>query len=335
ALHFRATNNTSPSVVATLAQGVQQDRSGAISVAGTMPFMTSFSVDGISTQRTRGGGPSRELFPSVESIEEFKVSSANNNAEFMQVTDITTTTKSGGNQMHGTGFWFYQDSKFNGVDRFAPLDASGNAIKPKVQANSFGASSGGPIAKNKTFYFLTYEGVRRPNESTLSQIVPPDAFRAGDLSSIPTPLRNPFAGGTFAGNQLPVNPSSAAILSTLDERQNQSTGTATNQPNYIATAPGNYSVNAVDLRLDQHFSPSQKLFGRLTVKNIDTSGATGSFNTKQGQPFSNTAVRQVALSHNLIAGPRVLNELRGGFSYTLETSGYPLSPQAPDLIPPY
>jgi hypothetical protein len=119
ALNFRPTNNTSPIVVATLAQGVQQDRSGNISVAGNLPFMTSFSVDGISTQRMRGGGPSRELFPSVESIEEFKVSAANNNAEFMQVTDITTTTKSGTNRPHGSGFWFLQDSKFSSVDRFA------------------------------------------------------------------------------------------------------------------------------------------------------------------------------------------------------------------------
>ena len=335
ALNFRATNNTSPIVVATLAQGVQQDRGGAISVAGNLPFMTSFSVDGISTQRTRGGGPSRELFPSVESIEEFKVSSANNNAEFMQVTDITTTTRSGSNQLHATGFWFYQDSKFSSVDRFAPLDASGDPIKPKVQANSFGGSSGGPIARNRTFYFLTYEGVRRPNESTLSQIVPPDAFRAGDLSSISAPLRNPFTGGTFTGNQLPINPSSAAILSTLYERQNQSTGAATNRPNYIVNAPGTFNVNGFDLRLDQNFSAAQKLFGRLTVKNLDTTGATGSYNTKQGEPFSSTAVRQLALAHNLIAGPHVLNELRGGFSYTLESSGYPLAAQGADLIRQY
>ncbi len=84
-----------PIVVATLAQGVQQDRTGAISMAGALPFMTSFSVDGISSQRIRFGGPSRELFPSVESIEEFKVTTAGNNAEFMQETDLTTITKSG------------------------------------------------------------------------------------------------------------------------------------------------------------------------------------------------------------------------------------------------
>src|SRR5262249_40298330 len=120
ALNFRATNNTSPIVVATLSEGVQQDRSGSISIDGNLPFMTSFSVDGISTQRTRGGGPSRELFPSVESIEEFKVSAAGNNPEFMQVTDITTTTKSGTNTLRGAGFWFFQDSPFDRGTKFTP-----------------------------------------------------------------------------------------------------------------------------------------------------------------------------------------------------------------------
>ena len=84
------------------------------SVAGNLPFMTSFSVDGISSQRIRVGGPSRELFPSVESIEEFKVTTGGNSAEFMQVTDITTTSKSGTNQLHGTAFWFFQDSALTG-----------------------------------------------------------------------------------------------------------------------------------------------------------------------------------------------------------------------------
>src|SRR5205823_818497 len=84
ALNFRATTSTSPLVVATLAPGVQQDSSGGISLAGNLPYMTSFSVDGVSVQNTRGGGPQRDLLPSVESIGEFKVTSAGNNADFMQ-----------------------------------------------------------------------------------------------------------------------------------------------------------------------------------------------------------------------------------------------------------
>ena len=336
ALNFRATNNTSPIVVATLSEGVQQDRSGAISIAGNLPFMTSFSVDGISTQRTRGGGPSRELFPSVESIAEFKVSAANNNAEFMQVTDITTTTKSGTNNLHGTAFWFGQNSRLTAVNDFTPRDANGEPVKPHVQANSFGASSGGPIVRNRLFFFATYEGVRRPNEVTLSQLVPPDAFRSGDLSSIARSITNPFTGQPFPNNQIPVHPSSAAILDTLYARPNQSTGAALNRPNYIVNAPGDFQVDALDLRIDQTLTPRQKIFGRFTSKNVDSTGpASLSFNTMQGTPFSSINVRQLAASHNFVLRSNLLNEARGGFAYTLEKSGYPLAADGADLIRRY
>ena len=141
ALNFRATTSTSPLVVATLAPGVQQDSSGGISLAGNLPYMTSFSVDGVSVQNTRGGGPQRDLLPSVESIGEFKVTSAGNNAEFMQATDITTTTKSGTNRLRGSAFWFNQNSRFSSVDQFAPRDASGKAIKPSINATTGGHPS--------------------------------------------------------------------------------------------------------------------------------------------------------------------------------------------------
>lgn len=340
ALNFRATSNTSPIVVATLAQGVQQDRNGAIAVAGNLPFMTSFSIDGIASHSSRSGGPSRELFPSVESIEEFKVSSANNNAEFMQVTDVTTTSRSGTNQVRGTAFWFIKDSKFSSVDRFAPKDAAGNPIKPAVQTNSFGASAGGPLVRGRTFFFGTYEGVREPNEVTLSQVVPPDAFRSGDLSSILTPIRNPLSGQPYANNQVPVNPASARILDTLYERQNQSTGAAINRPNRIINAPGNYDQKGFDLRGDQYLSDRQRFFARLTYKDIERTFLGGSSNpataalhsTKLGEFSRKTEVRQVAGAHNVIINNGLLNEFRSGFAYTLDTTNYQMASQGASLI---
>src|SRR5205814_1277776 len=236
ALNFRATNNTSPIVVATLAPGVQQDSSGGISLAGNMPYMTSFSVDGVSIQRTRGGGPMKDLFPSVESIEEFKVTTAGNNAEFMQATDVTTTTKNGTNALHGSGFWFNQNSRFSSVDRFAPRDAQGKPIKPAINANTAGGTTGGPIVRNRTFFFVTYEGVRRPFETTRSQIVPPDAFRQGDLSSVLQQLINPFTGAPFPNNQVPINPMAAKVIDRMFPRQNQNTGAALDRPNLIYNA---------------------------------------------------------------------------------------------------
>ena len=96
ALNFRATDSTSPLYVATLTPGVQTDPTGNISVAGGFAYTTSYSIDGISTVNVRSNGPSANLFPSVEAISEFKVNSANNDAEFGQPSDITVTTKGGG-----------------------------------------------------------------------------------------------------------------------------------------------------------------------------------------------------------------------------------------------
>ncbi|HEV2988683.1 MAG TPA: carboxypeptidase-like regulatory domain-containing protein, partial [Candidatus Angelobacter sp.] len=78
ALNFRATNNTSPINVANLTPGVQPDRGGNISVAGGLPYFTSFSIDGITTANVRFNGPNKDLFPSVEATSEFKVNTANN-----------------------------------------------------------------------------------------------------------------------------------------------------------------------------------------------------------------------------------------------------------------
>jgi len=331
ALNFRATNKTSPIVVATLSQGVQQDRNGDISVAGALPFMTSFSVDGISTQRVRYGGPSRDLFPSVESIEEFKVASAGNSAEFMQVTDLTTTTRSGSNQLHGTAFWFNQNSALSATSRFTPRDASGQPIKPEINANSFGASGGGPIARNRAFFFATYEGVQRPNEVTLSQIVPPDVWRLGNMSSVASALRNPFTGGTYAGNQLPVNPVSARLLDSFYARQNQPTGASVNAPNFIVNAPGDYTVKGFDGRVDIVPSSSQKVFARLTIKNVDDLGPPSGWNTTQGDHFRQTEVRQLAGSHNWIRGAFV-NEVRGGWSNTVERDAYTNASKGAELV---
>jgi len=330
AMNFRATSSTSPIVVATLAPGVQQDRGGNISIAGNLPFMTSFSIDGIASHSSRSGGAAREMFPSVESIEEFKVSSANNNAEFMQVTDVTTTSKSGSNQIRGTAFSFLNDSKFSSVDRFAPKDSAGNAIKPKVQTKSYGVSGGGPIVKNRTFFYGTFEGVRQPNESTVSHIVPPDAFRNGDLSSLSTPIVNPFTGQPYANNQIPVNPASAKILAAFYERSNQNLGNAISKPNYVVNAPGNYTQDGFDLRADQNLGARQKVFARLTWKNI-AKESVGS-NTKLGTFESATNVRQLAGSHNLVLTSNLLNEARAGFAYNLQTNTYPLASQGAQLI---
>jgi len=330
ALNFRATTNTSPLVVATLAAGVQQDTGGNISLAGNLPYMTSFSVDGVSVQSSRSGGPVRDMLPSVESIQEFKVTTAGNNAEFMQATDITTTTKSGTNTLHGSGFWFNQNSKFASVDRFAPRDAQGNPIKPSLNANTFGVTAGGPIRRDRTFFFGTYEGVRRPFESTRSQIVPPDAFRRGDLSSISRQLVDPFTGAPYPNNQVPVNPIAAKIIERVFPRQNQLTGAALNAPNLIYNASRDFTVDGYDGRVDHALSTTERVIGRFTVKDRVDSGL--STNPQMGDGENKTTLRQVVFTLNSVFGTKLVNEARGGFSRQHVTSTYAFATQAEQFM---
>lgn len=326
ALNFRATTSTSPIVVATLSSGVQQDSSGGISIAGNLPYMTSFSVDGVAIQNTRGGGPMRDLFPSVESIEEFKVTTAGNNAEYMQATDITTTTKSGTNTLRGSVFWFNQNSRFASVDRFAPRDAQGNPIKPELNANTMGGTVGGPILKNRTFFYTTYEGVRRPFETTRSQIVPPDAFRSGNLSSVSRQLVNPFTGQPYPNNQIPVHPAAAKVLDRLYPRQNQATGTALNRPNLIYNASRDFTIDGVDGRVDHALSLAHRLSGRVAIKNREDTGLSG--NPALGNDVSRTELRQARFTANSVLRGSLVNEAKAGLSRQLDTSTFDFASQA-------
>ena len=181
ALNFRATDSTSPLYVATLTPGVQTDPSGNISVAGGFAYTTSYSIDGISTVNVRSNGPSANLFPSVEAISEFKVNSANNDAEFGQPSDITVTTKGGGEKFHGGVYEFLQNSYFNASN---PLTQS----TPSIRANDFGGYLGGPlfvpghaVPKARPSSSATTKAPAVPESGSISIAVPTPAFRAGDL----------------------------------------------------------------------------------------------------------------------------------------------------------
>src|SRR5215510_10365618 len=343
ALNFRATNNPSPIVVATLGPGVQQDRGGNVSVAGGQPYTTSFSLDGVSTQSVRSGGPVRDLFPSVEGIAEFKVSSINNNAEFGQVSDLTVISKSGSNDFHGAAFWYHQISALNASNPFGVVGSDGKRVKAPEHTNTFGGVLSGPLtipklykANNRTFFFFDYEGVRRPQQTLLNEIVPPDAFRRGDLSSITTPIINPLTRQPFANNQIPVNPTSAKLLDALYERQNRNAGASIGGPNFTTNLAGNYTVNGFDGRIDQNFGERHKFYGRYTQKDIDRvndlNDIGGGFNTKAGDFFNRIEVRNLAGSYNAIIRNNLINELRAGYTIANTLNGYPLAAKGGQIV---
>jgi hypothetical protein len=283
-----------------------------------------------------------ELFPSVESVEEFKVSAINNHAEFAQASDITLTSRSGTNAFHGTGYWFHQNAVLNATNPFAPTDPSDptRRLKPALVANAFGGAIGGPVVipglyngRNRTFFFFDYEGVRLPSQTTLREVVPPDAFRAGNLSSVPFAIVDPSSGVPFPNNQIPVNPTSAKALDTLYERQNQATGAALDAPNSVSNVPGKFNLNGWDLRGDHSFNDRHKVFARYTQKSYVQDGTPSStYNTKAGLYSRPIDVDNLAASWNWIVKPNVINELRVGFSISKFDNTYPLGSSGEQII---
>ena len=350
ALNFRATDNPSPLNVAVLTPGVQQDDGAKanVSVAGGLPYFTSFSIDGINTTNVRFNGPNRDLFPSIEGIAEFKVNTANNNAEFGQPSDLTVTTRGGGNDYHGSIYDYYQNSALNASNPFSHA-------KNFLIGDTFGGSLSGPLsvphfynAKNKTFFYFDYEGTRRPRNNTVQETVPPDDFRNGSFASLLNPATSPtgqaiqlfnsFTGQPFPDNQIDSNlisPTATKILNALFPRQNVPGAGDVLGLNFQTQIPGPYGLNTYDGRIDHSFTSNQKIFGRISWKDISdlgiNGGAVNGYNANFGQ-FSNvSALRNFVVSYNWIIKSNLVNELRGGFSEANFQTSYPLAAQGASL----
>jgi hypothetical protein len=308
AIATRSSGSTSPMSTLTTQPGVQTDNSGNISVAGTKPSMLSVSIDGISSTGPRTNGPLTEMFPSFYAIAEIRVSEINNAAEFGGVSDITTISKSGSNAFHGGAFENIQNSAMNARNEFA-------AVKPVVKLNDFGAYAGGKIWKDKTFYFGSYEGLRLPKQSTVSQSVPSLALRSGDLSAYSTPVYQPGTGNPYPGNIIPpsqISSVAANALKYLFPLPNIGSPNAIAN-NYTQNFLTPISSNQADLRLDQVLSSKMTVFARGTYKKrsvfVSPPGSA-----LQGPVSTPEIDFGYTVAWNWIIKPTLINEVRAGFN---------------------
>jgi len=206
--NYRGAGSTSPYNLLAFLPGVTGDEFGNISVQGTGTNQAEYSVDGISTTNIRSSGPQTEMFPSAENIAEMKVQGSGGGAEYGSPADITTTSKSGTNALHGSVFEYFQNAALDAT-RFV-IGTPGKAAK---SANTFGGSISGPIFKNRTFFFGDYEGMRYRTQTDLIETVPNQAMRNGNFNGIATV--NDLDGTPFLNDTIPTNrfdPRATAIL---------------------------------------------------------------------------------------------------------------------------
>src|SRR3954447_9105233 len=152
-------------------------------------------------------------FPNPDSVQEFAVQTDNLSAQYGMGAGavVNIVTKSGSNQLHGSAFEFVRNGAMNARNFFAPKQDT-------LKRNQYGGSAGGPIIKDKLFFFGTYQGtpIRSAAQGRVS-FVPTAAERAGDFSAITTQLKDPATGTPFPGNQIPVNRFSAPSQSLLSK----------------------------------------------------------------------------------------------------------------------
>ena len=230
-------------------------------INGGRPRTNEYLFDGISVLQPEPGQVA--YYPVVDAIQEFKIESNSPAAEFGRFNGgvVNLTTKSGGNAFHGNVFEFFRNEGLNARNYFQ----ASNAVKPDYRRNQYGGMFGGPVVKDRTFFFVDYQGQRQSIGRTVTSNVPTLAERSGVFrQNIYDPATT--VGNTrqqFPNNTIPTSAMDPVALSLLD-RYPLPTNTATAN-NYSRTANEIVDQDQGDVRLDHKFATNRdQAFGRLT-----------------------------------------------------------------------
>ena len=243
--------------------GVGVNDSGNFFANGVRQIDNYMSNDGIVEMADPdgvGGGP---IAPDLDSVAEISYILANAPAEFKSPVNFTTVTKSGTNQLHGSAYYDYNGSALNARNFFA------NTVPFRVY-NNYAVSVGGPIRKNKTFFFADFEDSSNHLASVINASTPLVPWRTGDFSGLlgKVTLKNPFTGEPFPNNQIPaslLSPTSLKAQSFFYPLPNFGSPT-TQSGNFRAQYPGTQVFKVVDGRIDHNFSEHDVVFGRGTYR---------------------------------------------------------------------
>src|SRR4029077_16346641 len=202
--------------------------------------------------------------PPVDAIQEFNIQKSIYAAEFggKASATISAVIKPGGKDVHGAAYEFLRNDVLDARNFFD------SGKKPPYRHNQFGGAVGGPIRKDKIFFFLSYETRRARQALTQTFSVPPAAARAGDFAGLPAiydPLTTTSSGGrsVFPGNRIAANRLDAVAMAFL--RKLPDANLAGQAQNYLASPTQRNDDNQGVMRIDHHITSKDNLFGRLYV----------------------------------------------------------------------
>ncbi len=274
--------------------------------------------------------------PTLESVTEAKITTANYDAEFGVASAgvVSAQTKSGTNQMHGSAFWFLRNDKMQARNPFTQSrvipNSNGRTI-PLTQWNQFGASIGGPIKKNKLFYFGDVQLTRRNTGGGALLRVPTAAERTGDLNNLGLNVFDPRSGSTpatriqFPGNIIPSSalaPQAQALLRFIPLPNSIANLDA---PNFSSSGGVSSDDDAFNTRVDHYTTEKMHIFGRYSLQQfrvlapgsfglvaggggLDASGSTNAYAGK-----SDSRNHSIAAGFDYTLKPTLLTDFRFGY----------------------
>jgi hypothetical protein len=303
------------------------------SLAGGRTQSQMFWIDGGTAQNMRLGAGQVDMDPPVETLSEVKVLSSAYSAEFggSNGGTIIATTKSGTNQFHGSLFEYFRNDKLDAPGYFAPIQ-DGKKTRAPLRYNVFGGTVGGPIAKDKTFFFFGYEGSRRRDGRTRTLTVPTLLERAGDFSQtrnaqgVVIPIYDPATtvteGGrttrqAFIGNRIPANrldPVAVNIMKFYPE-PNRAPDNIAGANNFRANYVNILTRNNYTIKVDHALGSRDRLSGRY-LYNSDDQDNTSVFPERAADTLAVTLRHQQYwyANWNHTFSPSVLNDFR--FTYS-------------------
>jgi hypothetical protein len=249
-------------------------RDASYHVNGLRSSYNNFMLDGVDNNAygTSNQGFSNQVVQlSPDAVGEFRVVTNNFSAEYGRAggAAIIVAYRSGSNDLHFTAWEFLRNKVLNATGFFKPVTGE----KPDMKQNQFGISGGGPIVKNRLFYFADYEGLRRKLGELFYASLPNAAMRQGDFSGFPgLALRNPYDGAPYPDSRVPASLQSAfarKVLNDLPAPNRAGAGPLGVGNNFERLGVYDTPDNKWNVKLDQFWGPRFTSFGRYSWRELN------------------------------------------------------------------
>lgn len=310
--------------LAALSSGTFPSGQG-VSIGGQAGTQVAFLLDGQDNnnqQIATSHSDQKEIIkPSVDALAEFKVVTNSYSAEYGRSSSgvVSVALKSGSNEIHGSLFEFLRNEALDAKNFFA-------TTKSPYKQNQFGATIGGPIIRNKLFYFGDFQIGKYRQSSTSTSTLPTVAQKSGQFT---TTITDPTTGQPFPGNRIPAirfDPIAARIASFFPDPQ-----TAAATRNYVYARPQISDPYSYDYRVDYILNETQNLFFRYSSQQQNDAATSNlppdptlGYYTGSGAEKSDS--KSILLTHNKVWSPTIISSIRLGWNYAFWKQAF--SPQA-------